>query len=157
MSTMYHMQETLVISARPDVLYAIVADYHVGHPAILPPTAFGPLTVEQGGVGAGTIIRGSIRVWGKDYPFRHEVSEPEPGRILKESDLDTGQYNIFTFEPLNGGQNTRVTIATWFPHRVGPAGWLDVRIRAMIARKLYKEELRRLADYAAQQPTSNPT
>ncbi len=149
MSSMHHMQEALEIDASPETLYAIVADYRVGHPAILPPGAFGPLIVEQGGVGAGTITRGSIKIWGKNYPFRHSISEPEPGRVLKETDLDTGQYTIFTFDSLDSGRRTRVTFDTWFPQAAGLAGWLDVRIKTMIAHKLYKEELRRLADYAA--------
>ena len=41
------------IDAPAAKVYGILADYHVGHPSILPP-AFRNLIVEEGGVGAGT-------------------------------------------------------------------------------------------------------
>ncbi len=51
------MDYTVVASADmdapPDRVYAIIADYHNGHPHILP-KQFRNLTVEKGGVGAGT-------------------------------------------------------------------------------------------------------
>ena len=112
MST-FQVEESLVIEARAEALYAVVADYRVGHPAILPRPFFQELTVEEGGVGAGTIVRGSVKVMGKLYPLHHRISEPEPGRILQESDLDKpGEFTRFIFQPLNGGTHTRVTIAT---------------------------------------------
>lgn len=151
-----HVQESLEIDAPVEVLYAIVADYQVGHPAILPPSAFGPLIVEQGGVGAGTVTRGSIKVWGREYPFCHEISEPKPGRVLMETDRDTGQVTTFTFEPLEDNARTHVTIATWFPRMPGPSGRLDTWIKVMIARPLYRKELRRLAEYATKQRRPQP-
>jgi hypothetical protein len=43
------------IAAAPAQVYAIIANYREGHPRILP-KEFSGLTVEQGGIGAGTII-----------------------------------------------------------------------------------------------------
>jgi Polyketide cyclase / dehydrase and lipid transport len=118
--TWIHAEQSLVIDARPEAVYAVVSDYRVGHPAILP-REFAPLVVEQGGQGSGTIVRGSVTVWGRTAPFHQQVTEPEPGRVLVETDIDTGQYTTFTFEPLAGGRRTRVTIASEFPR--GPAYW----------------------------------
>ena len=53
----YIISHTARIAAPAARCYGVIADYHVGHPAIVPPRAFGPLVVEQGGVGAGTQIR----------------------------------------------------------------------------------------------------
>jgi hypothetical protein len=147
MST-FHAEESLVIEARAADLYAVVADYRVGHPAILPRPFFQELTVEKGGVGAGTIVRGSVKVMGKLYPLHHSISEPEPGRILQESDLDKpGEFTRFIFEPLNGGTQTRVTIATEFLASPGLMGLMERLTKPGMARKMYRQELGNLADY----------
>ena len=153
MST-FHVEESLVIEARAEALYAVVADYRVGHPAILPRPFFQELTVEQGGVGAGTIVRGSVKVMGKLYPLHHRISEPEPGRVLQESDLDKpGEFTRFIFQPLNGGTHTRVTIATEFLASPGLMGFMERLTKPGLARKMYQQELRNLADYVRAHPT----
>src|SRR5437773_7574984 len=95
-----HVEATLNIDARPEQLYAIITDYRVGHPAILPKPYFTELTVEKGGQGAGTVLWVSLRAFGKDYRYHQLVTEPEPGRVIVETDIETGQYSTFTFEPL---------------------------------------------------------
>ena len=54
--------------------YGVIADYRVGHPAIVPPRAFGPLVVEQVGFGQGFVVifrhRVHARRHGKDAAFR---------------------------------------------------------------------------------------
>ena len=102
MNSKIHVQASMVIDARPEVLYAIVADYRVGHPAILPRPPFTELTVERGGVGAGTLIMVRMKVWGQQLSYHQLASEPEPGRVIVETEVDTGQYSSFTFDPLNG-------------------------------------------------------
>jgi hypothetical protein len=147
MST-FHVEESLVIEARAEALYAVVADYRVGHPAILPRPFFQGLTVETGGVGAGTVVRGTVKVMGKLYPLHHRISEPEPGRILQESDLDKpGEFTRFLFEPLNGEAQTRVTIATEFLASPGLMGVMERLTKPGLVHKMYQQELRNLADY----------
>ena len=147
MST-FHVEESLVIEARAADLYAVVADYRVGHPAILPRPFFQELTVEKGGVGEGTIVRGSVMVMGKSYPLHHRITEPEPGRVLQESDLDKpGEFTRFIFEPLNGGGQTRVTIATEFVPSPGLMGVMERLTKPGLARKMYRQELGNLAEY----------
>lgn len=142
-----------VIDAQPAELYRIVADYKVGHPAIVPKPYFTEMVVEAGGYGAGTVLRGNVKIWGQDYPFHQRVSEPEPGRVLQESDIDTGQTTRFIFEPLNNGAQTRVTIASQFPPTPGVMGWLERWVKPMIIRRLYHQELAQLAAYVQQQRT----
>jgi hypothetical protein len=55
---------------------------------ILPKPYFTKLEVEQGGMGAGTIIRIHMRVFGAERILRQRVSEPDPGRILVEQDME---------------------------------------------------------------------
>jgi hypothetical protein len=79
------------------------------------------LIVEQGGQGAGTVLRGSVKVFGREYPFHQRISEPEPGRVLRETDIETDQVTGWTLDPLADGAQTRVTIASDFPP--APALW----------------------------------
>jgi hypothetical protein len=42
-----------VVDAPAVTVYGVLADYHEGHPSILPRPPFGELVVESGGTGAG--------------------------------------------------------------------------------------------------------
>jgi hypothetical protein len=145
-----HAEVSQVIDARPEEVHAVVRDYNVGHPAILPKEFFTKgLTVDKGGVGAGTVLHSSVTVMGREFPFRQIVSEPEPGRVIVETDLDTGQYTRFIFEPLNSGRQTRVTIASEFPPSSGFIGVMERFTKAPMVRKMFTKELQNLADYVA--------
>jgi Polyketide cyclase / dehydrase and lipid transport len=146
MST-YHVEASLVIDALPEAIYHVLADYRVGHQAILPKPYFQELTIVQGGQGAGTELHVSLKAFGQTYHYHQMVSEPEPGRVLKETEVDTGQYTTFTLEPLTGGQPTRVTIASEFPAQPGLTGMLERLMQPPFVRRLYLQELRNLAAY----------
>lgn len=148
MSQIIRVEESLLIDAPPELLYAILSDYRVGHPAVLPMRYFTGLVVEKGGQGAGTVVRGGLKIFGKEYTFHQLVSEPQPGRVLLETDIETGQWTTFTFEPRNGGTHTFLTITSEFPRTPGIAGWLEPWIKPMIIRPIYQEELQQLAAYA---------
>src|SRR5262245_44744546 len=141
MSRKIQAQASMVIDAPPEVLYGIVSDYRVGHPAILPKPYFTELTVEKGGVGAGTLLMTRLKTWGQEFSYHQLVSEPEPGRVIVETDVDTGQYSSFTFDPLDGGTQTRVTIFSEFPASPGLKGFVERLTLPSFARKLYTQEL----------------
>src|SRR5271165_6785558 len=86
-----------VLHARPEDVYATIADYHQGHPRITPPENIYDLQVEQGGYGAGTIIRFKSRLFGVERSFHHQVIEPEPGRVLREQSIDDAEHEATTF------------------------------------------------------------
>jgi len=88
-STTIYVEEMRVIDAKAEAIYAVVRDYQGGHPAILPKPYFSALTIEQGGQGAGTVLRGSITAFGSTRPFHQKVTEPEPGRTIVEMDIET--------------------------------------------------------------------
>jgi hypothetical protein len=150
-----HAEASSVIDARAEEIYAVIADYHAGHPAILPKAYFSSLTVEKGGQGAGTIITGSVKVFGTAYPFRLLVSEPEPGRRLVETDTETGQFTHFILEPINGGAQTHVTIRSEFPPAPGLMGWLERLTKPAVTRRIYRAELQQLAQYMQHRRTSS--
>ena len=56
--------------------------------------------MEQGGIGAGTVIRFQMSALGQKRTLRAEITEPEPGRVLVETYLDSnGAVTTFTVDP----------------------------------------------------------
>jgi len=136
------------IPARRERIYSLIANYNDGHPRILP-KQFSSLIVEQGGVGAGTIIRFQMSVFGKKHTFRAACSEPEPGRVLVETDLDAnGATTTFTISPGGAPADSRVTISTELPVRSGVLGKIERTLTTLLLRPMYVKELEILARVA---------
>jgi Polyketide cyclase / dehydrase and lipid transport len=146
MST-YLAQESAVIDAPAERLYEIIADYHVGHPAILPTRYFTDLKVLEGGQGVGTSIAVQMNVFGSKSLLNLRVTKAEPGRLLVEEDEAGGMVTTFSLEPLAGGQ-TRVTIATETRTSPGLRGLAEKVMNPPITRRIYREELQKLAEVA---------
>lgn len=126
-----------------EVAYGILADYHEGHPSILPARYFTHLTVERGGHGAGTVIRFGLKLAGRVQEARATVSEPEPGRVLVERVEDSrGTETRFTVEPLPD-RRVRVTIRTVWTAR-GLSGTFERWFAPRLLRPIYREELENL-------------
>ena len=140
-----------VIPAEAETIYGVLADYREGHPAILPQPYFRELVVEKGGRGAGTVVRVHMEVLGVEQHYRMLVSEPEPGRVLVEHDPEAGVTTTFTVAPLNGGERSLVTIATASRPNPGLRGVIERLVNPPVARRIYKQELRQLAEYVGRQ------
>lgn len=136
-----------IIDAAPETVYAVLRDYQVAHPAIVPKAYFRELIVEEGGIGAGTVIRLKLEAFGKTYRYHQRVTEPEPGRVLAETDIDTGQFTRFVVDPLAGGQKSVVTIHAEFPAVPGLLGWLQGRVMIAFSGYMFAQELEQLAAY----------
>lgn len=136
-----------LIQAPARDVYAIIADYHEGHPQILPKPPFVSLQVEQGGIGAGTVIRVYMRVLGRVQSFRSLITEPEPGQVLVETN-DNGYVTTFTVEPRADGAHAYVTIATELNGRSGMFGALERWFVARLLQPVYVRELEQLAALA---------
>lgn len=126
-----------------DDIYNIIADYRHGHPHILPKPYFLSLDVEEGGFGAGTIVRFEMRLLGQTQRFRALITEPEPGRVLVETDTKSGIPTTFTVEPAGHDRQTRVTISTELKGRNAVEGF----IAKAILQKVYRQELELLAKF----------
>jgi hypothetical protein len=137
-----------LIAADAKRVYGIIADYWHGHPHILPPQ-FSGMAVERGGVGEGTVIRFQMRIFGRTQTFRAAITEPEPGRVLVETDLDTnGAVTTFTVDPAAAGR-ANVTIATALDTRSGILGPLERLLTTWALRPIYVEELKILGKVAS--------
>ncbi len=136
-----HAHATRVIEAPPEKVYAVLANYNESHPAILPKHVFSDLVVEQGGVGAGTVVRVTMAAMGTKQELHVTVSEPEPGRVLVES--GSGMITTFTVEPMDAGRSSQVTMATEATPSPRLQGWIE----RLVTPGLLWDELRLLAKY----------
>jgi hypothetical protein len=145
MAPSYRVSASRRIAAAPARIYAVLADYHVGHPSILA-SAFSNLVIEEGGVGAGTVVRFDMRVLGKTQRVRGVVSEPEPGRVLVESYPESGVITTFQVDAAAPAEAV-VTIASDVPVRPGLAGSIERWVATRALRRILTEELERIDIY----------
>jgi hypothetical protein len=107
-------------------VYHYIRDFREHHPRFLPPQ-FSDLQIETGGVGAGTVHSFNMTLGGRTTGYRVRVGEPEPGRVLIESDPSRRMLTTFTVDADPGG-GSRVRIETRW-HANGVQGFFE-RLRA---------------------------
>jgi uncharacterized protein YndB with AHSA1/START domain len=132
------------IAVPAEQVYRCIADYRQHHPHFLP-DAFSDLVVEQGGVGAGTIIRFRLKAAGRTRSFHQRVDEPQPGRVLTETGIEDNGVTTFTVTPEGDGSRVRID-TTW--QSTGIRGFFERLIAPRVLRPLYTDELERLERYA---------
>lgn len=156
MGKSFTVKASAQVGAPADVVYGIIADYRNGHPQILPKQYFEWLEVEQGGRGEGTVIRFQMRVLGQTRVLRAVVTEPEPGRVLVETDTGGGgPVTTFTVEP--EGSRSHVTFSTELTSASGPVGILERFVLKRMLRRIYARELEQLGRVAVERSTVRMT
>jgi uncharacterized protein YndB with AHSA1/START domain len=128
------------IDAPAEQVYGYLADMH-HHSSFLPP-AFSDFTVEEGGVGAGTVASFAVTAGGRTRNYRMRVSEPEPGRTLVETDQNSSLVTTFQVEPQ--GAASLVRIITRWDGAGGVGGFFERTFAPRAMRRIYLDELDRL-------------
>src|SRR5262249_50991298 len=145
----YAVTASATIHSDPKRVYGIIANYRTEHGRILP-DEFANLTVERGGIGEGTLIWFEMKAFGRRQQYRAAVTEPVPGRILVETDLETnGAVTTFIVEDGPSAGKSRVTIRTELESRAGLSGAIERRLASLYLSRVYRKELARLDAYAA--------
>ena len=139
-----HVSAEREIAAPPERVYRAIADYRQHHPKFLPPN-FSRLHVEQGGVGAGTVISFHLNAGRRERDYRMRIAEPEPGRVLTESDTASSLVTTFTVAP--SGRGSLVRIDTRWQGAGGVGGFFERTFAPRVLQSLYADELQRLNDY----------
>src|SRR6266851_3275120 len=139
------------VDAPADAVYSYLSDMREHHPRFLPP-AFSDFQVESGGVGAGTITRFTVRAGGRTRQYRMQVAEPEPGRVLTESDTSSSLVTKTTVTPQGGA--SLVQISTTWEGAAGIGGFFERVFAPRVMRGIYADELERLDAYARDRPAS---
>ncbi len=150
------VKATEVIDARPEDVYSTIADYRKAHPRILPKENLYDLQVEEGGYGAGTVIKFKSRILGVEQSFHHRVSEPEPGRVLVEQDIDAVQNvtTTFTVIPVEDGKKSKVEISTTMIASPGFRGIAERVVLSIFNPRIYRKELKLLEAVAQKRGTA---
>lgn len=136
-----------IIHAPADVVYNLIADYRNGHPFILPKKYFLSMNVEEGGFGAGTVVNFTMRLLGQTQFFHSIITEPQPGRLLVETDIRSEIPTSFHVVSIGDGRQSRLTIATELKGQNMVEGF----IAKWILQKVYREELELIAKVAEEQ------
>lgn len=147
MST-YSISAAREIAAPAERVYRILADYRHHHPRILPP-AIHDLTVEEGGTGAGTVIRYTVTILGRDQPTQARVTEAEPGRVLVENVVGRDFVTTFTVDPVGDGCRVRIESSGRTP---GLRGVFERLTVPRMFKPMYEQELENIDRYAREHP-----
>jgi hypothetical protein len=139
-----HVSAERLIDAPAALVYHCIADYREHHrPGGFLPPVFSDFRIEQGGVGAGTVISFAMTLGGRTRHSTQSVSEPEPGRVLVES--GDGVRTTFTVEPR--AERCKVRFDTVLEAK-GLNGLLLHLFAGRLLRPVYADELERLDRHA---------
>ncbi len=133
------------VDAPAHTVYRYIADMREHHPHFLP-AAISDFRVESGGVGAGTVTQFTMVAGGRTRQYRMMVAEPEPGRVLTESDTGSTAVTSFTVTPRN--RTSLVRISTAWEAAGGIGGLFERMFAPRVLRAIYTDELKRLDAYA---------
>lgn len=149
---MIHVCAAGAVDASAETVYGYLADLREHHPRFLPP-AFSEFEVESGGVGQGTITRFKLTAGGRTREYRMRVTEPESGRVLTESDMNSSLVTTFTVTSQDAA--SRVEICTTWKGAAGIRGFFERLFAPRVIRGIYADELERLNAYARQRAASD--
>jgi uncharacterized membrane protein len=139
------------VNAPAGAVYGYIRDMNT-HPKFLPP-AFSDFHVESGGVGAGSVTRFKVTAGGRTREYHMTVDEPEPGRVLRESDENSSLITKFTVTPADG-DSAQVQISTTWQGAGGIGGFFERTFAPRAMRAIYEDELQRLDTYAREQQSA---
>jgi uncharacterized protein YndB with AHSA1/START domain len=138
------------VNAPAEAVYGYIRDMHT-HPKFLPP-AFSDFHIESGGVGTGSVTRFKVTAGGRTREYHMTVDEPEPGRVLRESDQNSSLITKFIVDPAVSGSSL-VQISTTWQGAGGIGGFFERTFAPRAMRAIYEDELARLDSYAREQTT----
>lgn len=133
------------IDAPASRVFHYIRDFREHHPRFLPPQ-FSDFQIESGGVGSGTVHSFKMALGGRTSQYRVRVGEPQPGRMLIESDPSRRMLTTFTVDSeLDGSSRVRVE-TRW--HVDGFRGFIERLVAPRMLRRVYRAELNLLDRYA---------
>jgi uncharacterized protein YndB with AHSA1/START domain len=139
------------VNAPAEAVYGHIRDMHT-HPKFLPP-AFSDFHIESGGVGTGSVTRFKVTAGGRTREYHMTVDEPEPGRVLRESDQSSSLITKFIVDPAVSGSSL-VQISTTWRGAGGIGGFFERTFAPRAMKAIYEDELARLDAYVHEQQTA---
>jgi hypothetical protein len=129
------------IGARPDRVYAFLADYQAARPRILTPNHL-DYQVEEGGIGPGTVFSYRLRAAGRERAYRVRVDSPGH-RTLLERDAGSSLVTTWRVMPAPNARSIVRVVTEW--RGSGGIGGLFERLFAPRGvRRVYEQVLEHL-------------
>ena len=141
------------VGAPAELTYRLIADDE--HHQRFLPDGFSDFEVLEGGVGAGTLHRFKLTAGKRVREYVMRVDEPEPGRVITETDQSSSLVTSFTVTP--DGDGCSVLITTEWDGAGGVGGFFERTFAPKVMRKMYADELARLDTYAREQAAAGTT
>jgi hypothetical protein len=135
------------VGAPADLTYRLIADDE--HHQQFLPQGITNFEVVEGGKGAGTLHRFTVTAGKRAREYLMRVDEPQPGRVLTETDQNSSLVTTFTVTP--AGDSCVVRIETQWNGAGGIGGFFERTFAPRVLRKMYADELARLDSYASEQ------
>ncbi len=142
-----HVDAETTVAAPPKKVYRLIADYTKDARMEWLPANYNDYAVEQGGTGDGTVYHYKLKVGNRERAYRMAVSEPKRGSILAEKDTASTLTNTWTVTAQ--GAESRVTLRTEWQGHGGVGGFFERLFAPRALKRVYDDELARLAAYAA--------
>lgn len=95
----------------------------------------------------GTVFHITLRVLGRRQRLHMRVAEPEPGRVLTETNVATGVVTRFTVEPVADPTRALTRMSSQWPTGGGLKGLADRSVTPMLMRRAFARQLRQLNRY----------
>lgn len=130
--------------AAPERVYELIIDMEE-HRRILP-KQFESLDVLEGGKGEGTVFRLTMKVMGNRTSLVMTLSEPVPGRVVREQDKNAGVTTVWELTP-EPGEGCLLRLSSQFPKKPGFSGWVERLAASSMIRSIYKRELENMDEY----------
>ena len=138
-----HVQAEQVVNAQLVEVYAFLKDY-TKRPQILTENYLN-YKVEEGGIGAGTVVTYRLHAARRERGYRIQVSDPGTGKTLQESDTSSSLVTIWTMTPEADGQKTRVQLTSDWEGGKGVGGFFEKTFAPLGLKRIYTEILGKLA------------
>ncbi len=132
------------VGATAEITYRLIADDN--HHRHFLPKAITDFKTLEGGVGRGTVHSFTLTAGKRVREYVMRVEEPEPGRVITESDESSSLVTSFTVTP--DGATCRVEIKTEWDGAGGVGGFFERTFAPKVLKEIYVEELSLLDRYA---------
>lgn len=140
--------EGSVAAPATDVL-AFLADYR-RRPEILPAN-YQDYRVDEGGTGAGTVVRYRFKAGPRERDYRMRAETPDPATLVER---DLGSTLVTTWRVSPEGEGSRVRVDTEWQGASGVGGFFERTFAPKALSRVHADTLTRLAAAVARRPAT---
>ena len=140
MPDLVHAEAEGTVAAPPAQVHAFLLDYR-RRPEILTAN-YQSYAVEQGGEGAGTVVRYRFKAGPRERDYRMRAEVPDASTLV-ERDLDSSLVTTWRVSPADGG--SRVRVETSWQGASGVGGFFERTFAPRALGRVHADVLDRLA------------